>query len=53
MELATLSGGTITVQGLGSGPQPYERGVDIAVGLAGELAAVFFDAGNKDLIFAQ
>jgi hypothetical protein len=52
VEFATLSGGAITVQGLGSGPQPYEWGVDIAVGPAGELAAVFFDAGNKDLIFA-
>ena len=52
VELATLSGGTFTVRGLGSGPQPYEWGVDVAVGPDGELAAVFFDAVNQDLVFA-
>jgi hypothetical protein len=52
VELATLRDGEFSVRGLGSGPQPYEWGVDIAVGPAGELAAVFFDADNKDLIFA-
>ncbi len=52
VELATLRDSAFSVRGLGSGPQPYKWGVDIAVGPAGELAAVFFDADNKDLIFA-
>ena len=37
---------------IGSGPQPYEWGVDVATTSTGLVEALFFDAENRDLVFA-
>ena len=54
VEFATRQNGEWTVAPVGSGPQPYEWGTDIAVresGTAREVHGVFFDAPNQDLIY--
>ncbi|MEE8421364.1 MAG: hypothetical protein V3S31_01155 [Dehalococcoidia bacterium] len=53
VEYATLRGGAWTVEAVGSGPQPYEWGTDIAVGPDGTVHAVYFDASNRDLVYAR
>ena len=53
VEYATRNGDAWTVQAIGSGPQPYEWGTDIAVDAAGTLHAVFFDARASDLVYGR
>ncbi len=52
VEYARLSGGAWSVEPVGSGPQPYEWGTDIAVASDGTLHAVYFDASTRDLAYA-
>lgn len=52
VEYASLSGGEWTVEQVGSGPQPYEWGTDIAIASDGTLHAVYFDAATRDLAYA-
>ena len=52
IEYASFSGGDWSVQEIGSGPQPYEWGTDIAVGADGTVHIVYFDASGRDLVYA-
>lgn len=52
IEYAILEGGTWNVEPLGSGPQPYEWGTDIAVDADGTVHAVYYDSADDDLIYA-
>ena len=54
VEFATRQNGEWTVAPVGSGPQPYEWGTDIAVRASAtgrEVHSVFFDAAGQDLIY--
>ena len=53
VEHAALVNGAWQVTPVGSGPQPYEWGTDIAVDAQGGLHAVYFDAGGRDLVYAS
>jgi hypothetical protein len=52
VEHAVLDGGEWRVAPIGSGPQPYEWGTDLAVGADGVLHGVYFDADARDLVYA-
>ena len=53
IEYASLRDGSWTVEPIGSGPQPYEWGTDLAVDAQGTLDAVYFDAAERDLMHAR
>lgn len=52
VEHATLVNDEWQVTPVGSGPQPYEWGTDIAIDADGGLHAVYFEAGERDLVYA-
>jgi ribosomal protein S18 acetylase RimI-like enzyme len=51
VELATLKDDVWTVREIGSGPQPYEWGVDLATTSDGAPVALFFDSSTRNLVF--
>ena len=55
VEVATLagSGADFRVEAVGSGPQPYEWGVGLAVDANGVGHITYFDAGGQDLIYGE
>jgi len=55
VEVATLaeSGADFRVEAVGSGAQPYEWGVGLAVDANGTGHITYFDAGNQDLIYGD
>ncbi len=53
IEYASLRDGSWTVEAIGSGPQPYEWGTDLAVDAQGTVHAVYFDAAESDLMYAR
>ena len=55
VEVATLaeSGADFRVEAIGSGPQPYEWGVGLAVDANGVGHITYFDAGSQDLIYGE
>lgn len=53
IEYATVVDGQWTVQSIGSGPQPYEWGTDIAIDAQGVIHVVYFDAAGQDLIYGR
>ena len=52
VQYATLRDGRWLVELVGSGPEPYEWGTDIAVDAGGTVHAVYFDLGGRDLMYA-
>ena len=53
VEYAVQAGDGWLVEPIGSGPQPYEWGTDLAVDAGGVLHAVYFDAASRDLVYAR
>ena len=53
VEYAVQGGDGWLVEPIGSGPQPYEWGTDIAIDADGVLHAVYFDAAASDLVYAR
>ena len=53
VEYAVQGGDGWLVEPIGSGPQPYEWGTDIAIDANGVLHAVYFDAAASDLVYAR
>ncbi len=53
VEFATLANGEFQVEPVGSGPQPYEWGVGVAVDAGGVKHVTFFDAGTQDLVYGR
>jgi hypothetical protein len=52
IEFTTIgAGGDFQVEPIGSGPQPYEWGVSVAVDANGSGHITYFDAGGQDLIY--
>ena len=53
IEYSRLEDGVWRTAAVGSGPQPYEWGTDIAVDAAGVVHVVYFDAGARDLVYGR
>ena len=53
VEYARLVDGEWVVETVGSGPQPYEWGTDIAIDAAGVVHIVYFEAGGRDLVYGR
>ncbi len=53
VEYSRLEDGVWQTAAVGSGPQPYEWGTDIAVDADGVVHAVYFDAAARDLVYGR
>ena len=53
IEYARLIDDSWVVEAVGSGPQPYEWGVDLAIDSSGTAHLVYFDAEGKDLVYGS
>ncbi len=53
IEHGVLDGASWQVQSLGSGPEPYEWGTDLAIDSEGVLHAVYHTVSGRDLIYAR
>ena len=53
IEHAVFDGASWQVQSVGSGPQPYEWGTDLAIDSEGVLHGVYHTVSGRDLIYAR